>query len=94
MAGAIALHPAVLARYEQQLTQLRAGLAKGVVAGDPEAAEAMRDLIDTVTVFRDPARLGGIEIEIAGRLTALLGEEAFPNGVKGVWGKMVAGEGF
>jgi len=93
LAGAIALHPAVLARYEQQLTQLRAGLAKGVVAGDPEAAEAMRDLIDTVTVFRDPARLGGIEIEIAGRLTALLGEEAFPNGVKGVWGKMVAGEG-
>jgi len=29
-------------------------------------------------------------VEIAGRLTALLGEQAYPHGVKGVWGKMVA----
>ncbi|MER8782477.1 recombinase family protein [Mesorhizobium sp. M1006] len=89
----IALHPAVLARYEEQLNQLQTGLAEGVVAGDSETAEAMRDLIETVTVFRDPSRIGGIEVEIAGRLTALLGEDAFPNGVKGVWGKVVAGEG-
>lgn len=91
--GVIALHPAVLARYEEQLNQLQIGLAKGIVAGDSESAEAMRDLIETVTVFRDPLRIGGIEVEIAGRLTALLGENAFPNGVKGVWGKVVAGEG-
>ncbi|MER9559656.1 recombinase family protein [Mesorhizobium sp. M0323] len=90
----IALHPAVLARYEEQLNQLQTGLAEGVVAGDSETAEAMRDLIETVTVFRDPSRIGGIEVEIAGRLTALLGEDAFPNGVKGVWGKVVAGEGY
>ncbi|MER8405687.1 recombinase family protein [Mesorhizobium sp. M1307] len=89
----IALHPAVLARYEEQLNQLQTGLAEGVVAGDSETAEAMRDLIETVTVFRDPSRIGGIEVEIAGRLTALLGEDAFPNGVKGMWGKVVAGEG-
>ncbi|MER9019817.1 recombinase family protein [Mesorhizobium sp. M0898] len=89
----IALHPAVLARYEEQLNQLQTGLAEGVVAGDSETAETMRDLIETVTVFRDPSRIGGIEVEIAGRLTALLGEDAFPNGVKGVWGKVVAGEG-
>ena len=50
----------------------------------------MRDLVETVTVFREPSRLGGVEVEIAGRLTALLSEEAYPNGVKGVWGKMVA----
>ncbi|MER8469117.1 recombinase family protein [Mesorhizobium sp. M1328] len=91
--GVIALHPAELARYEEQVNQLRAGLANGLEAGDPESAEAMRELIDTVTVFRDPSRIGGIEVEIAGRLTALLGENAFPNGVKGVWGKVVAGEG-
>lgn len=45
----------------------------------------MRDLVETVTMFRDPSRKGGIEIEISGRLTALLGEKAYPNGVKGVW---------
>uniref|UniRef100_Q07SW6 Uncharacterized protein n=1 Tax=Rhodopseudomonas palustris (strain BisA53) TaxID=316055 RepID=Q07SW6_RHOP5 len=33
-------------------------------------------------------------VEIAGRLNALLGEQAFPNKVRGVWGKMVAGERF
>lgn len=92
-ATVIALHPAVLARYEEQLNQLQAGLAKGIVAGDVECAEAMRDLIETVTVFRDTSRIGGIEVEIAGRLTALLGENAFPNGVKAVGGKVVAGEG-
>ncbi|WP_343286155.1 recombinase family protein [Mesorhizobium loti] len=91
--GVIALHPAVLARYEEQLNQLQTGLAKGIASGDSECAEAMRDLVDTVTVFRDPSKTGGVEIEIAGRLTALLGERAFPHGIKGVGGMVVAGEG-
>ena len=55
-------------------------------------AAARASLIDTVTVSRDPSRLGGVTVEISGRLNALLGEKAFPNQVKGVWGKMVAGE--
>jgi site-specific DNA recombinase len=93
-AEVIALHPAVLARYEGQLGRLQEALASGVRAGDTECAEAMRELVETVTVCRDPSRLGGVEVEIAGRLTALLGEKAYPNGVKGVWGKMVAEEGF
>ena len=29
---------------------------------------------------------------MAGRLNALLGEQAYPNKVRGVWGKLVAGE--
>jgi len=53
-----------------------------VSAGDTEAAEAIRDLVETVTVFRDPARPGGVAVEIA--LNALLGEEPYPNRVKGV----------
>ncbi len=53
----------------------------------------MRDLVETVTVFRDLSKPGGVVVEIAGRLTALLGEQAYPHGVKGVWGKMVAEEG-
>ncbi|WP_245330287.1 MULTISPECIES: hypothetical protein [unclassified Bradyrhizobium] len=88
----IALHPAILQRYEEQLGRLEEALGKGISAGDGEAAEAIRDLVETVTVFRDPGRPGGVAVEIAGRLNALLGEKAYPNQVKGVWGKMVAGE--
>jgi site-specific DNA recombinase len=89
----ITLHPVVLARYEEQLTRLQEALDRGVRAGDSESAEAMRDLVETVTVFRDPSKSGGVEVEIVGRLTALIGEKAYPNGVRGVWGKMVAEEG-
>jgi len=39
-----------------------------------------------------PQYSGGVEVEIVGRLTALLGEKAYPNSVRGVWGKMVAEE--
>ena len=88
----IALHPAVLARYEEQLTSLQEALDRGARAGDSECAEAIRDLVETVTVFRDTSKPGGVEVEIVGRLTALLGEKAYPNGVRGVWGKMVAEE--
>ncbi|WP_440265173.1 recombinase family protein [Bradyrhizobium ottawaense] len=89
----IALHPAILKRYEEQLGRLEEAVGKGVSAGDGEAAEAIRDLVETVTVLRQPACPGGLAVEIAGRLNALLGEKAYPNKVKGVWGKVVAGEG-
>lgn len=88
----IALHPAVLAHYEEQLTSLQGALRRGARSGDSECAEAIRDLVDTVTVFRDTSKPGGVEVEIVGRLTALLGEQAYPSGVRGVWGKMVAEE--
>ena len=86
----VALHPAVLARYEQQLVELQDALSKGIRAGDSEAADAIRELIDTVTVYRDSSRPGGVAVEISGRLNALLGEQAYPNKVRGVWGKVVA----
>ncbi len=60
----ISLHPAVLARYEQQLVHLQDALSKGVNAGDSEAAEAVRDLVETVTVFRNPSHPGGVTVEI------------------------------
>ncbi|MEO1178890.1 MAG: recombinase family protein [Pseudomonadota bacterium] len=89
----ISLHPAILKRYEEQLADLQTALAKGIRSADTGAAQAMRDLVDTVTVSRDPNRKGGVEVEIAGRLNHLLGPKAFPQGVKGVWGTMVAEEG-
>ncbi|WP_342739417.1 hypothetical protein [Bradyrhizobium sp. B117] len=89
----VALHPTILKRYEEQLGRLEEALTKGILrAGDGEAAEAIRDLIDTVTVFRDPGRLGGVTVEIAGRLNALLGEKAFPNQVKGAHGASCLGK--
>jgi len=89
--NAVPFHPAILKRYEEQLQQLEKALGRGVSAGDAEAADAIRDLVETVTVFRDLVRPGGVAVEIAGRLNALLGQEAYPNRVKGVWGKLVAG---
>jgi DNA invertase Pin-like site-specific DNA recombinase len=52
----ISLHPAVLARYQEQLDELQDALSKGINAGDSDAAEAIRCLVETVTVFRDPSR--------------------------------------
>ena len=88
------LHPAVLARYEKQLDALQAVTAKGTARGDIGAAEALRDLIESVTVRRSTKR-GGVAVEIKGRLDALLGPEKQRAGnVRGVWGSVVAGEGF
>jgi site-specific DNA recombinase len=86
----VALHPVALARYKQQLARLQHALGKGVREGDSEAADAIRALIKTVTVYRAPSRPGGVEVEISGRLTALLGDMAFPNSIMGEWGKLVA----
>jgi site-specific DNA recombinase len=51
-----------------------------------------RDLVETVTVSRDTSRPGGVVVDIAGRLTALLGAPVDLNGAKGVSGKVVAEE--
>ncbi len=80
----ISLHPATLKQYEEQLADLQTTLAKGIRSGDTEAAQAMRELVDTVTVSQDLNRKGGVEVEIAGRLNHLLGPKAFPQGVKGL----------
>ena len=59
-------------------------------AGDLDASGPLRELIETVTVARDDSRPGGIKIVVTGRLNALLGESAYPNGV---CTKVVAGAG-
>jgi len=69
-------------------------LPRASAPGGSEATEAIRELVDTVTVGRDASRIGGVIVEIAGRLNALLGEQAHPDKARGVWGKLVAEEGF
>jgi site-specific DNA recombinase len=72
-----------LARYEAQLTDLQQALGAAGHRGNEDIMRrlgaAIRDLVETVTVRRDCSRKGGIEIIIAGRLNALLGEKAFPH---------------
>ena len=80
----IALHPGTLAHYEALLERLQQAISKGVAAGKVDYVDAVRDLVETVTVRRDDSRKSGIEVTIAGRLNALLGEKAFPNGVRAV----------
>jgi hypothetical protein len=61
----ISLHPAVLARYEQQLVDLQDALSKGIDAGDSEAAEAIREPVETATEFRTPSHPSGITMELS-----------------------------
>ena len=93
-APVVGLHPCALKRYEGQIRRLQASLTKGIQRGDAEGAQAIRDLIDTVTVHRDRSKPGGVEVVIAGRLNALLGDAAFPNGIRRSGGSMVAEDGF
>jgi hypothetical protein len=65
--GPVALHPAALKRYEQQLANLQQCIGRAVDAGDQKLVAAIRDLVDTVTVRRRPAG-GGVQVEIIGRL--------------------------
>ncbi len=76
------------------MARLRRGSAALLNDAEARSGSFTRDLVETVAVFRDPGRPGGVAVEIAGRPNALLGEKAYPNQVKGVWGKVVAKEGF
>jgi len=93
-AKVVALHPGALARYESLLGRLQQAVSKGIAAGKSDYVDAIRDLVETVTVRRDGLRKGGVEVVIAGRLNALLGEKAFPNGLRAVCGSVVAEDGF
>ena len=88
---AVTLHPGALARYEQQVGRLQEAISNGMKAGETEAAAIIRELIESVAARR---QADGVEVQIKGRLNALLGEKAFPNGVRAVWGSLVAEEGF
>jgi site-specific DNA recombinase len=85
----VALHPSVVAR-KRALDELHVALQASPEAGDLDASAALRELIETVTVARDDSRRGGIKIVVTGRLNAILGESAYPNGVCSM---VVAGAG-
>lgn len=75
----VTLHPATVQRYREQVENLARVLNNHMVEGDKEPAEAFRALVASVIVNRK-ADNGGFDIEIKGKLAALLGADVFPNG--------------
>ena len=85
------LHPATVKSYLAAIDRLEATMAQSEVDGDAGSRQALRDLVESVVVFR-PEADRGVTIEVHGQLSALVGEEAFPS--ETVRGKLaVAGEG-
>ncbi len=82
----IALHPGVLADYERKLDRLQAAIEQDIRDGEPAHAQAIRDLVECVTVRHKTGSPGNVEIEITGRLNSLLGDKAFPNNVGRIGG--------
>lgn len=73
----VALHPAAVTSYLASVERLHEALTPDATAPDPESpAAALRELIEAVTVHRVD---GKIELEVKGKLGALLGPQAFPN---------------
>jgi len=73
----IALHPSAIETYKNSVDILHRSLLKGRNYGEAEK-QAFRNLIDRVVVHPTGARKP-YEVSVYGRLSALMGVEAFPN---------------
>ncbi len=85
-APVVELHPAAITRYKKSIDALADRLASLDDITDSDVHKAFRDLVDHVTII--DREDGGVEVEIVGQLTALVGKQAEMLG-----GRMVAGEG-
>lgn len=75
----VALHPATLQRYTKTVDCLSKALADHATAADDRGPliQNFRELVHSVTVHPKPARKG-FEIEVKGKLAALIGGAPFP----------------
>ena len=88
----VTLHPAAVDAYLKNLDRLADLIGDDLQRGDAELANALRSLIETVTVTPTLDR-GKPQITIAGHLASLIDRDAFPQGsIRG--GRLVAEEGF
>ncbi len=89
----VMLHPAALDRYIETVDALAASLADHAAAEDDRGPliASFRALVHSVTIHPNGPR-EGFEIEVKGKLAALIGGSAFPQAVYS-GGYMVAGEG-
>ncbi|WP_184874750.1 recombinase family protein [Mesorhizobium sangaii] len=73
----VVLHQRALSQFEVKLARLRDELQRGIDDGNSEGAAAIRELVDSVTVY--PNRKGGVSVSIRGKLDALVGARGFGN---------------
>src|SRR6266852_9532495 len=87
-----------IALFQQWCFQTRSGASERTTVQTPTRDQAAERWIGGIMQskarnFRLIARRTVLMMSRRiGRLNALLGEQAYPNKVRGVWGKMVAGE--
>jgi site-specific DNA recombinase len=90
----ITLHPATLDQYAETVDALAASLADHAEAQDDRGSlvRTFRALVHSVTVHPNGPR-EGFQVEVKGKLAALIGGDAFPHAVYS-GGYVVAEEGF
>ncbi len=87
----VALHPTALARYRQQLEDLRKALSSESLGDDREPVRALRELVAGIVALPTPPG-APIEVEVRGRLAALIGHAGI-SGSQNVGGKSGSGGG-
>ncbi len=80
----VARHPTALARYRQQVEDLQKALSSESLGDDREPIRALRELVAAIVVLPTPPG-APIEVEMRGRLAALIGHEVFP--AARMWGE-------
>ena len=90
----IALHPVALNRYAETVDALAASLADHAEAEDDRGGlvKSLRALVHSVTIYPN-GRREGFQVEVKGKLAALIGGDAFPQAVYS-GERVVAEEGF
>jgi hypothetical protein len=90
----ITLHPATLDRYIETVEALAASVAEHAEAEDDRGSlvKSFRALVHSVTVHPNGPR-EGFEVEVKGKLAALIGGDAFPRAVYS-GGRVVAEDRF
>jgi site-specific DNA recombinase len=73
----VALHPTALARYKQQVEDLAKALSSENAGDMREPISALRELVAAVVIHPTPPG-APMEIEVRGRLAALIGHDVFP----------------
>lgn len=68
----VSLHPVALQKYEEVLTNLRDAVNRGLDEGEGQAAQALRNMVHKVTVYRDESSDKGVRVEIEGALNPLV----------------------
>jgi site-specific DNA recombinase len=85
----VALHPTALARYRQQVEDFQKALSSESLGDDREPVRALRELVAAIVVLPTPPG-APIEVEVRGRLAALIGHQVFP--AARMWGGKVVAE--